>query len=129
MDVVKSKTEKLDELFVEWIEHHNSHGLDEKNFCEDGIIDEKYYGKNGTPKTLFVLRETNNYGGDLREFLKEGPKYQIYHTLSRWAAGIHKGFPTFDKIDKIKMMTEEIKSTAVMNIKKHAGKSQTIINH
>jgi len=96
-------------------------GLIEK--LQDGIIDESSFRK-CSRKTLFILREVDGWeGGDLRKMLKDGPKYQMWHTISRWSAGIINDFPDYDSINNIHVMRESIQKIAAINLKKTSGGS------
>ena len=81
-------------LWKRWEDHYSSIGIDPKEICKDGVINQTKY-RECRPKVMFVLREANNFpGGDLRDLLQNGPKYQLWHTIARWAIGILRRFPS-----------------------------------
>ncbi len=45
----------------------------------------------------------------------------MWHTISRWSAGIQKVFPPFDKIDNWDSKKEAIQKIAAINLKKTSG--------
>ncbi|MCH7859373.1 MAG: hypothetical protein IID14_06690, partial [Candidatus Marinimicrobia bacterium] len=108
---------------MEWNNHYRSTGIDVDRICKDGIIDPVAYEK-ADSKILFILKDTNKYRGDLRELLHDGPRFQMWHALARWAAGIQLGFPQFEEIDKPDVMRTAFRSCAVINLKKTTGKAQ-----
>ncbi len=103
-----------------WEKHYERLGLDPKLICTDGIPYEKGYLA-ARRRVAFVLKETNDFSGDLWCLLKDGPKFQMWHTLARWSAGILNGFPPFEEIDRYDVMKESLLSVAVVNLKKATG--------
>jgi hypothetical protein len=74
------------DVWTDWENHYRISGIDPGSICKDGPIDEVSY-RNAHPKILFVLREVNNYrGGNLKDYLADGPKYPIWFAVARWAA-------------------------------------------
>jgi len=127
-----AKTEQLNDLCERWKTYYSNNGIDARWFCKDGIIDEINY-VNSKVKLLFILRETNNYPdekmvnqaeeADLRELLKDGPRYQVFHTVARWASGILENFLDFGQADNYENMKRSLSQIAVMNLKKYTGKA------
>ncbi len=109
------------DLWLRWSEHYEKLGIDPQRICKDGIINQEEYLK-APKKVLFVMKEVNDWpGGDLREMLAEGPKYQMWHSTARWAAGIIHDFPHFSEVDNYPRRREAIRQVAVINLKKTSG--------
>jgi hypothetical protein len=53
--------------------------------------------------------------------MTDGPKYQAFHALARWSAGLLQGFPPYEDIDRPEVMREAIRQVAVINLKKTTG--------
>ncbi len=112
-----------EEIWAKWGQHYVKLGIDPKGICRDGIIDVTAY-RHSKPRILFVMREVNDFPeGDLRVMLSKGPKYQMWHTVARWASGILNGFPPFEEIDTWTAMKDSIRSIATINLKKITGGS------
>lgn len=110
-------------MWQRWREHYTQIGISSTKICKDGIVDYETYVQ-ANRKVLFVMKEVNQWdGGDLREMLRKGPRYQMWHTVARWAAGILRGFPPFDEIDKYEVLVESIRSIATINLKKTSGEA------
>ncbi len=89
----KSKTEKLNELFEEWIENQKDKIEKGKKlhkfFAKDGIICEEEYRKSGT-RILFILKEPNimkdlideNYDDDQRIFYNDFFNNKFYDEIN-----------------------------------------------
>ena len=77
-----------------------------------------------------MLKEVNKFKkGDLRMMLKEGPAFQMWHTIARWVAGLIYKFPEYDEIGKY--MKESLSRVAAINLKKASGEAiadMSIIN-
>ena len=118
-------------IWQRWHEHYSKIGISSEDICRDGIIDYETYIR-AKPKILFVMKEVNQWpGGDLREMLRNGPVYPMWHTVARWAAGILRGFPPFDEINKHEVFVESIRSIATINLKKISGQgyaNMSIVN-
>lgn len=118
-------------IWTKWKLWYDDKGIDHRRICKDGIIDFERFQKCKI-KVLYILREVDGWeGGDLREMLLDGPKYQMWHTIARWSAGILSDFPEFDKIDNYQTMTEAIQKISAINIKKTSGGSihdPTVLN-
>ncbi|SMO92542.1 hypothetical protein [Fodinibius sediminis] len=111
------------EIWNDWEEHYENINVQSGEICKDGIINNDKYEKSD-PKILFVLKEVNKYGGgDLCHLLKNGPKYQMWHAVARWSAGILNDFPPFSDIDNKESKYEAIHSIASINLKKTTGKA------
>lgn len=108
------------EIFTRWKLHYDNLGIDLEQMSYDGkIVPEKYNQDKGI---LFVLKETHSYGGkSLQNLLKDGPVHQMWHSLSRWAAGLLNDFPEYKNINNWKMKKESIQQIAAINLKKITG--------
>jgi hypothetical protein len=121
---MQSKTEQLNSLFERWRQFY---GESTKAFAEDGIINEVAWA-NASPKVLFLLKETNDYCGDLRKLI---PKYWkgSWPNVGRWTYGIHKiaagHFPSFIEASRPENYKSAGESSAIMNLKKLTGKDQS----
>lgn len=112
-----------DAMWRDWREHYRRSGMDPDDIARDGIVDLDAWA-NAPSKVLFVLKEVNDHRGqDLREFLREGPKYQMWHTVARWASGLLGGFPPFQQVDSWDAMHESLQRIACINLKKADGGS------
>ena len=108
-------------LWEKWEGYYQKIGVDPNRICRDGALAD--YAR-APKKVLFVLKEVNSpdqRGWDLRRFLQSGPKYQMWHAVSRWAAGILLDFPPFEEIDTLERMREALAQVAVINLKKTPG--------
>ena len=66
------------ELFKKWATN------DKNTFCQDGVINEKYY-INADPKILFLLKETNSENSfSLSDFVAKGGRKQTWNEVHRW---------------------------------------------
>jgi len=113
----------MTDIWDQWTEHYHRLNIDPARICRDGIIDEHLFEK-ARRRILFVMKETDDFRGDLREFLKDGPKTQMWHATARWAAGLLGDFPPFDKIDNEQAMRKSLTSIATINLKKASGGAQ-----
>jgi len=116
---MESKTKKLNDLFEKWKE---TYGTQAKKFNEDGIVDEEAW-ECAPRKVLFLLKETNNFIGDFRVALKEGP----WKVIGYWAYGVQNvepgRFPSFASARKPENYRNACISSAVVNLKKLTGGS------
>lgn len=123
------ETDKNNEDFWKRFEEHLSKQGLEIKIARDGILNEDKFDKD--QRVLFILKETNGYSKPLQQLLKDGPKNQMWHTLSRWAFGILNPDKKFESLTKSEMK-EALQKVAVINIKKIPGKavakSNEIIN-
>lgn len=105
-----------------WNKHYQALGIDPNRICRDGILNEVEWRKVDNKKILFVTKEVNDWeGGDLKGFLRDGPKTPMWHTVSRWAAGILFHFPKYEEIDTWSVMKEALEKVASINLKKTSG--------
>ncbi len=106
-----------------WSRHYQVLAINPDRICRDGIFNESEWRK-ADNKILFVMKEVNDWeGGDLKNLFEDGPKYQMWHTVSRWAAGILHDFPDYEKIDTWSIKKETIRKIASINLKKTSGGS------
>jgi hypothetical protein len=109
------------DLWTEWVTHYEKIGLPPHDICKDGALNKKLYDES-KPKLLFVLRETNDYpGGSLSELLRDGPRWQMWHAVARWAACIFYPQRSFDEIDNFSTMKVALAKVAAINLKKLTG--------
>lgn len=113
----------MDDLWARWRAFYEEHGIRASQICVDGIVDPARFA--AAPKRiLFVLREVNDWpGGDLRPFLAAGPRYQTWHNVARWAAGLLDGWPPYDVVDRFDRMHDALRQIAAINLKKTTGGS------
>ena len=105
-----------------WERHYKDLGIDTSRMCGDGIFCEKEEWENVNKKVLFIMKEANSQKPmDLKTLFKDGPKYQMWHTISRWAGGILNNFPEFEEIDNRSAKKANIKKIASINLKKTSG--------
>jgi hypothetical protein len=122
------KNALLNELFEEWLREYKQNGIKTEGFSKDGIINEDRF-EEADNRILFVLRETNNfpssndYQGDLRRFLNETLKYQIWCTVGRWAYWLLNDFPAYHSNVNVSVIHGTLRQTAVLNLKKLTGDS------
>ncbi len=104
-----------------WERHYKDLGITpEKGICSDGVFDDEEW-KKPSKKILFIMKDTNKFEGDLKTLFENGPKYQMWHTISRWAGGILNNFPEFEEIDNRSAKKANIKKIASINLKKTSG--------
>ncbi|MCK4426986.1 MAG: hypothetical protein KAW16_00730 [candidate division Zixibacteria bacterium] len=122
------KNSALDELFKEWLKFYQSKGIPTKGFSRDGVVDEDRFEK-ARRRILFILRETNDFPesnefrGDLRTFLSQTLKWQLWHAVGRWACGILNDFPDYRECDDRQKIHNAIRQIAIINLKKITGGS------
>lgn len=112
-------------LFAEWRKRR-------PDLVTDGVVDEDQYG-NSEIKLLFVLKEVNDPGGgewDLREFIREGARWQSWNNITRWVEGIRAlpgdlDWASLETIDQPRRK-ESLASIAAMNLKKSPGGHTTV---
>jgi len=109
-----------------WERHYKELGINHSRICCDGILDDDddlKNWKNANKKMLFIMKEVNDWKeeGELKTLFENGPRYQMWHTISRWAGGILNNFPEFEEIDEWSAMKENIKKIASINLKKTSG--------
>ncbi len=122
---------QLDKLFDEWEKARSIDG----DFVRDGIIDEDLWCKSA--KILFLLKDRNlNDVQRKRLPIEEQIDFRIackrgsWRVLGQWAYGLQKAikgdFSTFK--DANANHVEAFHSSAVLNLKKKAGKARANIN-
>ena len=113
-----------DALFAKW-----SNGR--SDFVTDGVVSEVDY-HNSALKICFVLKEVNDLGGggwDLRQFIREGARYQTWNNVTRWVRCI-KEIDVDHTWADVESVTDEdrvnvLSSICVMNLKKSPGSHTT----
>jgi len=109
-----------DALLKEWEESHRLKGLDSTKISIDGVLNRDKY--NSEAGLMFVLKDTNSKNRvDLIDLLKDGAKYQMWHAVARWAAGILNDFPEYDVINDYEVMKDALHQVSVVNLKKTTG--------
>ena len=110
--------EQEEALFEEW---RNSIG---EGFIPDGVACEEAYLQS-SPKILLVLKEVDDFEGDLRELLRRGGVERTWNMATRWIQGI-RALPeaapwgrTPSEVDR----KEALRTIAAVNLKKTTGKS------
>lgn len=76
-------TEREDALFERWRARR-------PRLVRDGLVDEAAYLAS-SPRVALVLKDVNDEGGggwDLREVLRDGPRWQTWNTVARWSRGL-----------------------------------------
>lgn len=117
--------ENGEDIWGRWKAHYRRKGLRPDRFWMDGIINKDLYRKTH-PRILFVMKEPNaSKGGDLRTLFQDGPRYQAWHTIGRWAAGILGGFPPYGKVNDYETIKNAFARIATINLKKACGGSQS----
>ncbi len=102
--------------------HYKVLGFDNADFTEDGILNDTEF-ENAPKRLLFLLKDSNDFGGgSLAKLLADGPKYQMWHALARWAGGILYGFDLNER-KKREDMKRALRQVAVVNVKKMTGSS------
>ena len=118
---------EMEELFIEW----KSLVLSEADhFVEDGIICHETWASVNS-KILFILKETNDYEGNIAKLINEAvtirPKSKLwlrptFHNIGRWAYGL-LNFP--ESVGSYKVAHKERKksllSCSFINLKKTSG--------
>lgn len=114
-------------LFEEW---KQLVAVESDHFVEDGIISEVDWGLVGK-KVLFILKETNNYKGNIAALINSAvtkhPKSKLwdrptFHNVGRWAHGLinsSNGVPSYSE-SHIKRK-ESLLFCAFINLKKTSG--------
>jgi len=110
-------------LWEDWLNHYKTLEINPLLISKDGALNpDKYFSS--PIRILFILKDTNDYaGGDLASLLKNGPVYQMWHVLARWASGLMRSFPAYEEINNWEEMCESLWSVSVINLKKITGKS------
>lgn len=110
-------TEKENELYKRWKNGINIFD----SFNGDGIINLKEWTQT-SPKILFVLKETNGLGENLREYLARGDSdtyYRTWNNVVRWTEVIlydtYSGYVTKERRKNI------LSHICAINLKKESG--------
>ncbi|MDP8260703.1 MAG: hypothetical protein P9L96_06910 [Candidatus Gygaella obscura] len=111
-------------IWDKWIKHYKEIGIKTDRICKDGIINPDKFIK-VKPKTLFIMKDINDCGAkdpshgvrNLPEWLKDGPKHQLWYTIACWFVGILNSFPPYRQIDS-KVIKESFEKIAAINLKK-----------
>ncbi len=106
------------DLWDDWAVHHKKLGLHDVRTSKDGIADEAKFNA-CSQRVLFILRDTNNYDGDMREGMKQGLG-GWFRTIATWATGIIRNFPEYEKFED-NQLKESLQSVALINVKKVVG--------
>ena len=113
----------VEDIWARWALHYERMGIDPARICRDGILNPEAY-RQAPVKVLFIMKEVNDWkGGDLRDLLADGPKYQMWHSVARWAAGVLGCFPRYETIDNYNSMKGALRQVATLNLKKTSGGS------
>jgi hypothetical protein len=108
-----------DKFWQDFEKHLSNNGIHTK-IAKDGILNPSKFDRNNG--ILFILKETNGYAKPLSELLEDGPRHQMWHTLSRWAYGLQNPDIQFHTLTK-SQLTEALHKVAVINLKKIPGKA------
>ncbi|KAF3984322.1 MAG: hypothetical protein HFP81_02695 [Methylococcales symbiont of Hymedesmia sp. n. MRB-2018] len=80
---------KMEELFEKWEQEIAS-----DHFVKDGIISNKHW-EVSSKKILFILKETNNYKGNIAKLIEISVRKKTrlwarptFHNVGRWAYGL-----------------------------------------
>ncbi|MGN0800865.1 MAG: hypothetical protein ACI4NU_10615 [Christensenellales bacterium] len=98
---------------------------------QDGIVDYQTWIQQKR-KVLFLLKETNDYDGDLRELLREGYKGTLWNNVVRWSCAVQPMWKdkenAWEELEHISFETrrELLKRIAIVNVKKTPGSSIAI---
>lgn len=117
----------MDALFEEW--RTQLSGTSD-HFVKDGIISAEDWAQAET-KILFILKETNDYKGNIAQLIRAAatsrPKSKLwdrptFHNIGRWAHGLMNA-SNYDVpyIDAHKARKRALLSCAFINIKKTSG--------
>jgi hypothetical protein len=115
----------VEEIWQRWSDYYREKSLDPNRICRDGIANPDRFAA-ASQRVLFVMREANDWpGGDIRTLLQDGPRFQVWHTVGRWAAGLLQGFPSYDLIDRYETIRDSLQQVASVNLKKQTGGSSS----
>jgi len=114
----------MTDIWDRWTEHYKRLGIGPARICKDGIIDEQLF-EQARRRVLFVMKEVNDFpGGDLRQMLRKGPRYQMWHATARWAAGLLADFPPYEEANRVDVQRDSLRSIATINLKKTSGRAR-----
>ena len=112
-------------LFKSWIGKR-------EGFVVDGVVSEEHY-INSSLKRCFVPKEVNDDGGggwDLRQFIRDGARWQTWDNISRWVKCISKLGKDVSWSELANITADDrkdmLKSICAMNPKKSPGGHTTI---
>lgn len=117
----------MDSIWREWEGHYKRLGINVERVCKDGIINPvKFSG--ASKRVLFLLKDINNRGvddpshgvRDLPQWLRNGPRHQLWHTVAKWSAGVLNNFPPYETLGE-KIVNESFAKIAAINLKKACG--------
>lgn len=118
--------DKENELFREWID--NTSGTD---FVYDGVVNPNEWEKMPI-HIVFLLKETNGFCGDLRNFLNAGGRWMTWNNVARWTyilrqRIVKKDAPKWNLAKRVYNETRKynLRKIAVINVKKGAGTAVT----
>lgn len=94
----------------------------------DGVVNPKRW-EQASPKVMFVLKETNELDGDLRDFLNAGGKGTTWNNIARWSAlfeNINDDISYKEIDNSIKENRKKyLSKICAVNLKKSAGGAST----
>lgn len=115
----------LEELWAEWKSHYSNLGIDYNRVCTDGVISPIHW-EEAPQKVLYIMKEVNKQpNAHLPNMLQKGPKYQMWHTIARWSAGVINDFPEYQSIDTREIKKTSLLQVATLNLKKTSGGAQS----
>ena len=111
--------DKEDKLFQEWIDNTS-----DTNFVCGGVVNPNDWEKMPI-HIVFLLKETNGFSGDLRNFLNWGGRWMTWNNVARWTyilrqRIVKKGTPKWEMAKRVYNETRKynLRKIAVINIKK-----------
>ncbi len=112
----------MNDPWKQWQKHYECLGL--TDYVKDGIADYEAFNS-ASCRVLFVLKGPHGWpGADMRDQLRKGAQYQVWHTIARWAAGILTGFPAYGDVNTSAEKNRALRSVAGINLKKVSGAAQ-----
>ena len=129
---IENYTNNITELQKQWQKEHQEKGLGK--FIFDGIVNENLWAVSDK-KILFLLKEAYLKGketeGNLCKWFNEGPIWKIWWVVSDWIYALQNvtlenipAYYDFNYNDS-EESTKRVRSSAVVNLKKSEGKSNT----
>ncbi len=110
------------DLKARWQEWHRAWGLSPDDFCWDGPLPGYSSAKR---RVVFVLRDSNDFTGDLCDWMKDGPRHLMWRNVAAWAGGILSDFPEFAVVAPDEARRTSWNQVAIMNLKKAKGGSSS----
>lgn len=124
------------DLQKKWHKYHKSKGL--SKFIYDGIVNEDLWAASNK-KIMFLLKEAylknNETEANLCKWFNEGPIWKMWWTVSDWVYALQnvtsEWIPAYYDFsyNNHDEATERIRSSAVVNLKKSEGESNTDFNN